>query len=66
MRHGTITDVDYSYMWRAFDNYERNIGKRNPLEPNVDSAGRRRTFYNETLFNEHSADEGNFFHGIIS
>jgi hypothetical protein len=39
-----ITDAVYSKFKRAFETYERNTGKRHPLQSDVVSAGIKRDF----------------------
>jgi hypothetical protein len=44
-----ITDAVYSKFTRGFETYERNTGKRHPLQPDVVSAGTKRGFVSDGI-----------------
>lgn len=42
MRKSTITDTGYSKILRGIDNYERNTGQGDPIQPDAVSTRRKR------------------------
>jgi hypothetical protein len=49
MRKFMITDAVYSKFKRGFETYERNTGKRHPLQSDVVSAGTKRDFAQQDI-----------------
>jgi len=44
-----VTDVVYSKFTRGFETYQKNTGKRHPLQPDSVSAGTKRDIASEDL-----------------
>jgi hypothetical protein len=61
-----ITDVVCSRFRRSLDKYERNTGKRHPMQSEVVNAGSKRLVGIDPLDDEHDEGTGTFFTGIVT